>query len=87
MRNFDALALTVIVVVLLGFSGIHLTPQPVLEPDMSGQSMLGQNMLKQDLLSQAASIRSAVRSQRAFFREQVRAQIRSQIQVLKCQIR
>jgi len=80
MRNFDAFALAVIVVVLLGFSEVHLASQP-----LPAQNMSGQNMLTQDFRGQAASLRASLRSQRTVWREQIREQLRSQIRILKCQ--
>jgi|HubBroStandDraft_6_1064221.scaffolds.fasta_scaffold118340_3 hypothetical protein len=57
MRNFDAFAVALIAIILLGFSEIHLTPQP---------------------------FQSAVRLQQAGLRQQIREQLRAQLQVLKC---
>lgn len=57
MRNFDAFAVALIAVILLGFSEIHVTPEP---------------------------LRSGVHVQQAVLRQQIREQLQSHLQVLKC---
>jgi hypothetical protein len=65
MRNFDAFAVALIAIIMLGFSEIHLTPEP----------WLGQGR---------SELRTAMRFQQAVLREQILAQVRNQIQVLRC---
>jgi hypothetical protein len=67
MRNFDAVALTFIVMILLGFSGFRLTPLP--------------------FRAEASELRSAIRFQQTTMREQIRQQVRNEIQVLRCRNR
>ena len=56
MRNFDALAVALISMILLGFSEIHLTPQPLL-----GQTIrIQQTVVRQQVREQ---IRQQVRNQ------------------------
>jgi len=47
MRNFDALAVALIAVILLGFSEIHLTPQPFRSAVRVQQAVLRQQIREQ----------------------------------------
>jgi len=47
MRNFDAFAVALIAIILLGFSEIHLTPQPLGQGVPFQQAMLRQQIREQ----------------------------------------
>jgi hypothetical protein len=49
MRNFDAFAVALIALVLLGFSGIHLTPRPLRSAIRFQQTVLRQQFRDQFL--------------------------------------
>jgi len=52
MRNFDALAVALISMILLGFSDIHLTPQPLLGQTIRIQQTVLRDQLRQQLREQ-----------------------------------